>query len=468
MLLLRTLRHLPVKDLRAIRQWVRCSVFNKREDVVLLCDHLIENIGKTTDRNLTPEAMWQAACPDKPFDEKQLRHLTSFLLEEVRQYLAWEEWQNNSKAVQPMLLRALRRRRLDQLFEKAHETAIEQLEEQPIRDAQYHYSKYLFLQEAVEQTSGADRSAKLNLQPLPDELTTFYLSEMLRHACLARVHQSIAGQDYKLELLEAILANAGRKVMLQIPAIAVYYHAYRMLEAPAEDEALEQLKRALFEHERKFPPEEMRVLYLMAINGCIRRMNAGRKTYVREAFELYKVALDRNFLMENGRLSGFTYKNIVRVAAGVGDHEWAEDFLETHKNSLHPRERDNLYHYNLAYLRFRQQDYARAMPLLQQVDLDDVLNNLDARRMLLQTYFQLKEWDALESLLQSFGAYLRRQKNLGYHRTTNENLLLFTKKLLEIDRRDKRAMQAFYDEVSARNDIAEKDWLLAAGLPFND
>ncbi|MBL7828496.1 MAG: hypothetical protein JNJ57_17820 [Saprospiraceae bacterium] len=460
MLLLRTLRHLPSKDLRSIRQWVRCELFNKREDVMLLCDYLVDHIGKAKDRDLSPEAMWKAACPGKPFDEKQMRHLASFLLEEIRQYLAWSEWRNHPADSQPMLLRALRNRNLDFLFEKELDSATQSLQEHPIRDARYHYSKYLLLQEEVEYTSGNDRSAKLNLQPLPDELTVFYLSEMLRHACLARVHQSVAGQAYKIELMEVILSNAGKKTMLQVPAIAVYYHAYRMLEAPQEDEALEQLKQALFEHETRFPPEEMRVLYLMAINGCIRRMNAGRKSYVREAFELYNVALERNFLKENGRLSGFTYKNILRVAAGMGAYEWAEQFLETQKAALHPRERENLYRYNLAYLYFKRQDFAQAMPLLQQVELDDVLNNLDARRMLLQTYYQLKEWEALESLFQSFGAYLRRQKNLDYHRTTNENLIHYAKRLVEIDRRDKLALLALRNEINSRNDIAEKGWLL--------
>jgi len=459
-LLIRTFRQLNLKDLRALRHWVRCGVFNKREDVSLLCEYLVDNIGKAPAKNLSAEALWAAACPGKPLDAKQLRHIMSFLLAAVRQYLAWSEWQSDDADVQRYLLRVLRQRSLDQLFEKAWEQGNEQVEQQPIRDAQYHFSRYMLHQEQVEHTARRERSAKLNLQPLPDELTTFYLSEMLRYACLAHIHQAVAGQVYRLDLLQIILTTAGRKEMLQIPAVAVYYHAYRMLESPADDEPFERLKLALKEHEQRFTPEEMRVLYLMAINGCIRRMNAGRKAYVREAFDLYKVALERGFLMENGVLSGFTYKNILRVAVGLGEHDWAEQFLEQQRQVLHPRERDNLYRYNLAYLRFRQHDYTRALPLLQQVDLEDALNNLDARRMLLQTYFELEEWDALESLLQSFGAYLRRQKNLGYHRTTNENLIVFTKKLLETDRKDRPAMKALYAEIEGRTDVAEKDWLL--------
>ena len=315
-------------------------------------------------------------------------------------------------------------------------------------------------QEQVEHTARSERSGGLNLQPLPDQLTTYYVAEMLRHACLAHVHQAVAGQVYQLGLLNVILEAAGQENMLRAPAVAMYYHAYRMLQAPEEAEPFERLKAALVEHEARFDPEEMRGLYLMAINGCIRRMNSGQRIYIREAFDLYRAALDRDFLTENGVLSSFTYTNIIRAGVALGEHTWTERFLEEYRTRLHLRERDNHYRYNLAFVRFRQHDYARAMPLLQQVDFEDPLKNLDTRRMLLRSYYELREWDVLESLLYSFGAYLRRQKNLGYHRTTNENLLFFTKKLIEIDRNNDKAVAALRAEIEAAPEVAERAWLL--------
>ncbi|HMX41582.1 MAG TPA: hypothetical protein PKD78_14695, partial [Saprospiraceae bacterium] len=256
------------------------------------------------------------------------------------------------------------------------------------------------------------------------------------------------------------LEAAGHEDMLKSPAVAVYYHAYRMLSAPEETEPFVQLKTALLEHEARFSKAELRGIYLLAINGCIRRMNSGQRQYIREAFDLYRAALERDFLAENGYLTGFTYKNIIRAGVALGEHEWTERFLEQYRIQLHPRERDNLYRYNLAFLRFRQRDYTRAMPLLRQVDVDDLLNNLDARRMLLRIYYELQEWDALESHLQSFGTYLRRQKNLGYHRSTNENLIAFTKKLMETHLHDPLTMSALRAAVEATPDVAEREWLL--------
>jgi hypothetical protein len=380
-LLLRTFRLLPAKDLRALREWARCGCFNRRAEVTRLCDHLCDHVHKASQKNLTAERLHAAAFPDAAeYDNRALRHVMSYLLEVVRQYLAWAEWSADPAEQQQSLVQALRRRGMEHLFGKEWGWAQEQAEQSSARDARYHFRQYQLHQEQVEQTSRNERSARLNLQPLPDQLTTYYVAEMLRHACLAQVHQAVAGQVYRLDLLQAILEAAGQEEMLRSPAVAVYYHAYQMLRSPDDPKPFEQLKSALTEHEARFSKAEMRGLYLMAINGCIRRMNSGQRQYIREALDLYRAALERDFLAENGYLTGFTYKNIIRAGVALGEHEWTERFLEQYRAQLHPRERDNLYRYNLAFLRFRQQDYARAMPLLQQVDFEDPLNNLDARR----------------------------------------------------------------------------------------
>lgn len=459
-LLLRTFRQLTAKDLRALREWVRCSCFNRRPEVVRLCDHLCDHIHKASQKSLAAERLHAAAFPDVEYDNRALRHVMSYLLEVVRQYLAWAEWSADPAEQQQSLVQALRRRGMEHLFSKEWAWAQEEVEQGNARDARYHFRQYQLHQEQVEQTSRSARSGRLNLQPLPDQLTTYYLAEMLRHACLAQVHQAVAGQVYRLDLLNAILEAAGQEEMLRTPAVAVYYHAYQMLCSPEDAEPFERLKAALTEHETRFSKAEMRGLYLMTINGCIRRMNTGQRQYIREAFDLYQAALERDFLTENGILSNFTYTNIIRIGVALGEHDWAVQFLEQYRTQLHPRDRDNFYRFNLALVRFRQQDYARAMPLLQQVDFEDPLNNLDARRMLLRSYYEMGEWDALESLLHSFGAYLRRQKNLGYHRTTNENLLVFTKKLIETDRRDTTTLAALRTEIEAAPEVAEREWLL--------
>lgn len=460
MLLLRAFRLLSAKERRALADFSRNPLVNRRPEVTRLADYLAEQLGKPTSKALDAERLFAAAFPGVAYDNRALRHTMSYLLTVLRQYLTWAEAQADEAEQQRLLLRALRRRGMDKLLEKDWQSAADGIEKQPLRDARHHYRQYQLHQEKAERAARHERSAALDLQPLPDELTNFYLAEMLRHACTALMQQAVAGKVHRFDVLEALLAAVDLREVLRVPAVALYYQAYQMLKLPEAAEPFDRLKALLAEHADCFSAAELRGLYLLAINGCIRRMNAGQRAYIREAFELYRAALSRDVLKENGFISPYTYKNILRSAVALGESVWAEQFLEQYRPVLHARERDNVYRYNLAFLRFQQQDYARAMPLLQQVEFEDPLNNLDARRMLLRTYYELGEKEALTSLLHSFAAYLRRQKGLGYHRATNEKLLYFTKKLLETDQRNASAWIALRAEIEATPEVAERAWLL--------
>lgn len=458
-LLVRAFRQLPPKEFGAFVDFVRCPLFNRRPEVTRLCEHLSEHVGKRAQKAFTAEHLFKVAFPGEAYDSSRLRHTMSYALEALRQYLALVEWQADPRERQQSLVRALRNRGMDKLFDKAVGKATNRDEKQHVRDAQHHYYQYQLHQEKLEHKARRERSSNLNLQPLPDELTTYYVSEMLRHACSALMHQAVAGQTYHMQLLDAILGVVEKGAMLETPAVAVYYHAYRMLLSPEDDLPFQHLKQLIEKHEDRFRPEEMRGLYLMAINGCIRRMNAGKRAYIREAFDVYRAALERNFLTENGFLSSFTYKNIIRAGAALGEAEWTEQFIEQYRNVLHPSERENAYRYNRAFLYFQKADYARAMPLLQQVDFEDPLNNLHARRMLVRSYYELGEQDALESLLQSLSVYLNRQKNLGYHQRLNLNFVRFLFRLIRLSPGDGEAKKALLNDISAEKQVAEREWL---------
>ena len=99
------------------------------------------------------------------------------------------------------------------------------------------------------------------------------------------------------------------------------------------------------------------------------------------------------------------------------------------------------------------------MELLQQVQFRDVLYNLDTRRMLLRSYFEIGAFDALDSLLDSFMVFIRRRRDLGYHKENFKILIKFTKKLLAIEHQ-KQALIQLQDAVEQTSAVADKEWLI--------
>lgn len=462
-LILRVFRRLEAKDVRAVLALAQCSHFNRREEVARLCGYIADHLHRAEPKLFDPETVFAAVFPGEGYDNRRLRHTMSFLLEVVRRYLALAELESDENNARFWLLKSLRRRGMEALFEKESELAAQSLRQAEKRDSLWHLDQYRMQQEKLETVSVRERSSRLDLRPLHDHLTAFYLAEMLRHATSALTHQAISAQAYDTHLLDQVFEIVEKgNWAAQSPAIAVHFYTCRTLREPNNHEHFDNWKTALRQFSNYFGDAELRSIYLTGINACIRRMNGGQKQYIREAFDLYRAALDRNLLFENGWMTGFTYKNIIRIGAAIGELEWTQQFFEQYKTKLHPREREALCRYNQAYLYFQQQDYARAMPMLQQTELEDRLNNLDARRMLLRSYFELGEWEVLDSLLTSFGAYLRRQKDLGYHRDMYLNLVRFVKELLEIRALGGKTtdLQRLLAAVAATEPVAEKEWLV--------
>jgi len=275
----------------------------------------------------------------------------------------------------------------------------------------------------------------------------------------------MSGQNFDLKLLPEILKLITDKNFSETPAVMLYYQSYNAIEhlqsnnIVQSEESFKELKALIKAHWQHFPSSEIRDIYLFAINYCIKRLNAGNRNFIREAFELFRSGLKNETILEESVLSSFTYKNITRLGIALSENKWVVEFLETYKKYLHPRERENTWRYNLAFFYFQEKNYQEAMQILLRVEFKDVLNNLDARRILLKSYFELGEYKALDSLLDSFSRYIHRQK-MGYHRENYLNLIRFVKKIIDIRPNDKPALDSLKKEIKETVQLAKREWLL--------
>lgn len=458
--LLDIFKYLTKQDRKNLSDFVRSPSHNKREDVVLLFDYLDKNVG--TSLNLQKETIFKFVFPNsQTYNDKTMRYTMSFLMHCMQEYLVYNDLENNNLDKDLRLNRALRLRGADKAYQKALTESFHQLDAQPLRHADFHFQSFQLQLEEYQFRHQKQRSAELNLQAISDSLTDFYVTELLRQACVMHSHQSVSQQSYNLLLLDTVLEKINSGAYKPPPSVLAYFHAYKALIGDSQRDDFQILKRIIIQDTRLFPQNEIRDLYLLAINFCIKKLNSGERIFETEALDLYKNGLQNGAILENKMLSPFTYKNVMMLALKQGDAVWAEQFLHNFKKYLPERERENLFKYNFALFYFRQNDYPKAMTLLQEVTLKEVLFNLDARRVLMRIYYELGEFSALDSLLESFTIFLHRQKNLGYHKNNYQNLIKFVKKLLQIDLKDEVLKSQLKQDIDDTVELTERDWLLA-------
>ena len=444
---------LSANEILRFEKFLDSPYFNQRQDVRALLS-LLKNNTTIPDK----KAAFAALYPKQPFNNLQLNYALNFFAERLEQFLACEELLADKFQHQLLRCHSFRKRGLAQHFTRNAQALLRTRAQNPRRNADYWLQTYQLESEIFAQQMPGSRKAPDNLPRLIYAFNQFVALESLRWASTAHALSAVSkGAAQELPFTDTAISYAESS---QEPATMLLRESLEVLQNPAAETSFQRLKKLIGEHAPLFSPTEARDVLMAAINFCIRRHNQGEKQYTREALELYKKGIETGILLENEQLSRYTYGNINNLAHLVGETAWAKNFLDNYCIYLPAAERDKVYQYNIAIHHFRCSEYAQALELLRDIEFSEVFVNLDVRKMLVRSYFELGEWPALFSLLDSFRTYLRRQKQLGYHRESYLNFLKFTLRVEKTMRAGKAKRQALARRIAATPSVAEREWLL--------
>jgi hypothetical protein len=442
-------------EVREARKFLQSPFFNQREDVLVLFEQLITGIEATKD------SIWARIFgKEVPFEEQKLRLLMSYLHGLLEQYLAVKEFNSDELGLQIQLITAYRKRKMPAAFDRVRKNLSKVVTAQPLRNAAFHERLYLLDWEAHQVMYPQNPTDISFLRSASKSADAAFLSKKLQIVCLLTAHQTVYKSDSAEGWEEALVEQAEQGNFAVLPAIAVYLHCYRMLRQPTEVSHFQLFKAILLEQGTRFSAEELHGLFILAINYCVRRLNAGDAQYYREALELYKEGLSKNHLLEEGGLSRFTYHNIVAIGLHVGELDWVRYFINEYKNRLERRYRESVFSFNLARLAYAERNHDHVLELLQKANYRDPLHNLAAKTLLLKTYFDLGEYDTLQSLLDAMRNYLQRKRVLGYHRTNYLNIIRYAEKLLRLPLKDRTATAALKEALEQEEVLTEKAFFL--------
>jgi hypothetical protein len=459
--LIQLLKTLDRKECREFRKWLQSPAHNLRQDVIDLFDYLLSGNHLETKKALEKNRVYKAIYPGQGFNDAEMRQAIHFLFKALENFLLYNELLIDEVRSHTILSKVYRQRQLPKLFQKTIASGQKIQQIQPYRNHQYYENEYFLQFELYTYLSGLGRSVPLNLQEVSNANDVAYLANKLQLSCIMLSHQAVFKTEYKMDLLDDVLKLIeSSDTFLEIPAIAIYYHSYRAMAGQDREEHFHKLKTLLSKSGSIFPHQELRVIYLLTLNFCISRINAGDSAFVRESYELYRSGFRHGIFLENGVLSRFTFSNAISTGLNLKEYKWVENFIKDYSPFLDEGHRESFVHFNIARLHYEMKEYQKAMRLFVQSDYDDILMSLNAKTMLLKMYYELDEINALESLLGSMRTYLQRKKVMGYHKQNYQNIIHFTKKLLKTAPYDSDQHEKLKKALQEATPLTERKWLL--------
>jgi hypothetical protein len=449
---------------KRLLDFLQSPYFNKKDEVTQLYLQLLHYAPDFDHPDMSKENLYRRVSASARYDEKEFGYWMSDLVKLIEEFIITEQNRQEEVARHEQLISYYSAQKIEKLHIATLKSYQKLIDDFPYRDAEYYRYRFMLHERENELFEKQKRhESDESLQKAIDSLDLYYLSNKLKYSCEMLNRRRMVTSDYQLRLVNEILQYLEQHPNDNIPPVAVYSCVLHSFLHP-ERESYNNLKALLDNYAHLFPPEEARDLYTFALNYCIERVNSGDAQYAKKLFELYQVLIDKQIVFDHGFISPWTYINIVATSVRVGEFAWTEEFIHRYKANLRPQFRDNAYTYNLAYLYFYRQQYPKTLQLLNEVVFDDMFYALNSKVLIMASYYELQETDALESLVASFKMYLRRSKLISDVKTERFfNYIKFVEQLSKIWMGDKdahRQLSLLADKIKATPNTVNVRWLL--------
>ncbi len=446
------------KEYKAFRQYLLSPYHNTQGNLVTLFDYMQESTGAL---KLVPtkEAAFVKLFPKAVYKDSKIRLAMSSLFKLMEDFLVDNALQKDEVNAKVKLAEIYRKRNLPKHFNRTLAELKKINEEKQERNVEFYDDRLQIYLEEYQFLSLNQRSLDFNLQTISDTIDVAFMARKLRQICVLVSHQNVYNKQYDFGLLPQIITYIEKGNFLDIPAVGVYYYVYKFL-VTEEVHYFNAFKVLIFEKGDVFPTEEIRDLYLLGVNYCIKMINAGQEHFAKEGIDLYKKGLEKAYFFTNGILSRFTYRNITAAGLIVKDYDFVEQFIYKYKDKLEKKYRESSFNFDLAQLEYEKKNYDKALECLQHFEYKDLLINLVAKTTQMKIYYEKDDFDVLDSHLDSMRIFIRRKNILGYHKEHYLKVIYYTKKLLDLNPFDKKSKLKLMEKIEGEGRLIVKDWLL--------
>ncbi len=463
--LIKILRRFSPKVLNKLKLFVNSPYFNISEDNILFFNELLKIIGA---HKIDFEYIWKRS-QKTDFTDERLRKKLHECLVITQNFLSIEEIQNSSVKLSKSLLDSTIEKGIDELIPKAIKKYDDSLNKEKALTFEYYANRFLHYDSLINLTGDFERKIAIKKNRHSSDymlkadriLNEIFLSEKLRLTHLINNDNSVSNKNDKLTFVEEV-KNFAKRTARRGSKPFFYLQLIELSNSQSPLEEIEKLHSYISERSQLFSENEFKNILFTLLNEAVRIANSGEQRGYNVLLDLYKIGLERGSFLFKGQLLPDTYRNICLTGCKTQNYNWTLNFIDEYALKLKTVYQETAVAFNKARVFINQKNYEHVIETLRDVEFDDITYNLNTRLMLLVSYFELDELDALDSLINSFNVYLRRKTNISERRKSSfKNFNSTIQDIVRVkERRDKVKLKNIRKKLESKMIAPNKDWLL--------
>lgn len=335
-------------EVKQFRAFLRLNGNSRKAEIKKrLAEAFFQNKKALHSGQMTEEMLVRGLFPSgKSPTPKEITTAKNELVNQVKSFLTWQELNEGSLEIDQHCMNGLRKRGMPRQATKLFEKMKGKWKGSMHRNARHAlWGMDLTEMEALlGETSQVRKPHQLFNEAL-DHLDRFYLLSRMRYECaqanlLLFQHTPPVGFSPQVGLMLGSIPAPD-------PLICMYKAVFKTLhnDSPAYYELVALLKQ----YPEITELRELLELYQYALNFCLRQRTSH---FRKEAGKLYRHLLEKEILLEQGKLASLTYKNIAMIMLRENELAWVKDFQQDYQDRLQEDYNQNARNFVQAILLF--------------------------------------------------------------------------------------------------------------------
>lgn len=421
--LIETLRTFGKQDMKEFGLFIQSPFFNTNQSVIKLYEQIKKLYPEFDEKMSDKKLLFEKSFGKIKYNDSFMRMTVFRFLELTKEFLVHKNLQRNNLMKETMLLDELNIRELNNLMMKSVQELDKKIEKLKSKEAEAYLAKYR-LEYCKNDIKSRDTKMITYKDTLDKDLMIeqkslnifFFMSSLKFFQYFLNQKNFVVNAegypDFMNNIMEYLENN---DEYLSVRVLKIYYYLVRTLISK-DDKYFFDLKKILFEDKEDISYTEKFNLIAVLRNYCHQKALEGSKDFNTIQFDILKFSIEKNILnpLEGGKyMSELRFMNVVWIGLSVREFNWVEGFIKKYLNRIEPDQRQYVFAYNTARLKFEKGNYTEALDELgKSGSIKNAFYKAAIKQLTLMIYYELHWIVPAADLLDAYRHFIRTDKLL--------------------------------------------------------